>query len=104
MSVESNPVIKKTRKRKSKKLVTITEPEAPRTITLPEIPSDEGHIEGQSWVWPDGKKTPMKFIQDAVIRSKPLPKGFYKAAKASSNTSFNHMANIATQRNIPELK
>ncbi len=40
-----------------------------------------GTLEGEFWVWPDGKKTHMHHIGMAVRQQKGLPQGFYVEAE-----------------------
>jgi len=48
-----------------------------------------GKLKGEYWVWPDGKKTHLRFIGIAVSRYRPLPKGFYEAAKKANRKNLN---------------
>ena len=38
----------------------------------------KGKLEGNYWVWPDGRMTHMTFVNLAVRRMRPLPYGFYE--------------------------
>jgi hypothetical protein len=49
----------------------------------PKLTSEQlepGHFEGRFWIWGDGKKTHIKFIQMAMRTYRKLPPGFYKEA------------------------
>lgn len=50
-----------------------------------------GKLEGNYWVWPDGRKTHLRFISQAVSRMRPLPKGFFDAAKKANLRNLNHL-------------
>jgi len=54
-----------------------------------------GKLEGESWVWPDGRKTHLRFITIAVQKYRPLPKGFYAAAKKANRTNLNSLVRKA---------
>lgn len=60
-----------------------------------------GTIEGEHWVWPDGRKTPLKFIGIAIRKKKPLPLGFYDAAEKLNRGYTNIMATVAKHHKLP---
>lgn len=66
--------------------------------------SETGHIDGQFWIWPDGKRTHIRFLQEAVITKRPLPPGFYKEAKKSKSQAIKHMASVAKNRGVKEAE
>lgn len=53
------------------------------------------------YIWENGKKTHMRFIQIAIQRKHPLPVGFYDAAKASKDKGIQKMYEVAKIRKIP---
>ena len=53
------------------------------------------------YIWENGKKTHMKFIQLAIQRGNPLPVGFYEAAKNSDDKGIQKMLQVAETRKIP---
>ena len=59
-----------------------------------------GTIDGNQWIWPDGTKTHMRFIQQAVIKSQPLPIGFYEEAEKLNNRFLNHLVAVAKERKL----
>jgi len=61
-------------------------------------------IDGLYWVWPNKLRTHIRFIENAVIYSKQLPKGFYAAAqKPGVPERFRYLAAVAKQRGITEI-
>lgn len=70
------------------------------------VSNKEGHskakFEGQYYIWGNGKKTHVKFIQRAVQQSHPLPVGFYEAAKNSNDRGIQKLLQVAEIRKIPE--
>ncbi len=54
---------------------------------VPKVPV--GTLEGEYWIWPDGRKTHLRFIGIAVSKMRPLPKGFYAAAKKANRINLN---------------
>lgn len=48
-----------------------------------------GKLDGPYWVWPDGKRTHLRFITEAVQKKRNLPKGFYAAAKKANRNNLN---------------
>lgn len=52
------------------------------------------------YIWENGKKTHMKFIQLAIQRGHPLPVGFYDAAKVSKDKGIQKMYEVAKIRKI----
>jgi len=52
------------------------------------------------YIWENGKKTHIRFIQDAIKRSKPLPIGFYEAAKNSTDRGILKLLQVATTRKL----
>lgn len=62
-----------------------------------------GHFEGVHWVWPNGQKTHVRFIDIAIRKKKPLPKGFYEEAeKETYLTNVKHMLNKALELGLPD--
>ncbi len=53
------------------------------------------------YIWEDGRKTHFRFIQLAIQQSKPLPVGFYEAAKASKDLGIKKLLQVAEARKIP---
>ena len=54
-----------------------------------------GHLDGNNWVWPDGRKTHLRFIGIAVRKYKPLPLGFYDAVAKSDRKNLKQLVNKA---------
>jgi len=50
-----------------------------------------GTLEGEFWVWPDGRKTAIRFLTRAVQRYRPLPVGFYEAAEKANRPNLNRL-------------
>ena len=44
--------------------------------------SKSPQILGSYFIWPDGKKTHIRYIYNAVTKGRPLPKGLFKLADA----------------------
>ena len=62
-----------------------------------------GHFEGVNWVWPNGQKTHVRFIDIAIRKMKPLPRGFYEEAeKETYLTNVKHMLRKAKQLKLPD--
>ena len=63
--------------------------------SLPRVKTPElklvGKLEGQYWVWPDGTKTHLRFIKEAVMKKRALPKGIYAAAEKLNLPNLNHL-------------
>lgn len=66
---------------------------------MPKVTKFEGHY----YVWENGTKTHISFIQKAIRGSDPLPAGFYNAAKKSKDPGIKKLLQVAQDRNIPEL-
>ncbi len=93
---------------------TITDADSGTEITLmttpeprkPEPREEEkphGHFSGAFWVWPNGKKTHVRFIDLAIRQMKPLPRGFYvEAEKETYLTNMKHMLRKAKQLKLPD--
>lgn len=62
-----------------------------------------GHFEGKYWVWADGKRTHVKYIQMAMRSKKPLPPGFYEACEKSKDPALIKMGKIAKHFKIKEM-
>jgi len=73
-------------------------------IKLPPEKQAPGHLEGKWWVWADGKRTHIKYIQMAMRSYKPLPPGFYKACDESKDPGVIKMGLIAKKFKIKEMK
>ncbi len=58
-------------------------------------------FEGKYYIWENGKKTHVKFIQLAIQASKPLPIGFYDAAKDSNDKGIQKLLQVDKTRKIP---
>jgi len=52
------------------------------------------------YIWENGKKTHIRFIQLAIQQSNPLPIGFYEAAKNSKDKGILKLLQVATTRNL----
>lgn len=62
-----------------------------------------GHFEGVNWVWPNGQKTHVRFIDIAIRKMKPLPRGFYEEAeKETYLTNMKAMLRKAKQLKLPD--
>lgn len=57
-----------------------------------------GKIDGLFWVWPDGKKTHLRFLNDAVTKFFALPVGFYDEVKKSDSVNLKNLVIIAKSR------
>jgi len=57
-------------------------------------------IQGSYFIWPSGKKTHMRFIYEAVKMMRPLPKGFYEAAKKFNKPNLNRLAEAAKKKGL----
>ena len=72
----------------------------------PLTPANEkphGHFEGVNWVWPNGQKTHVRFIDIAIRKMKPLPRGFYiEAEKETYLTNMKAMLRKAIQLKLPD--
>jgi len=73
-------------------------------IKLPPEKQAPGHFEGKWWVWADGTRTHIKYIQMAMRSYKPLPPGFYKACNESKDPAVIKMGKIAEKFKIKEMK
>ena len=52
------------------------------------------------YVWENGKKTHLRFIQQAIMQSRPLPIGFYEAAKDSKDAGIQKLLQVAKTRKL----
>jgi hypothetical protein len=52
------------------------------------------------YIWENGKKTHMRFIQKAIMQSNPLPIGFYEAAKNSTDKGIQKLYQVAKSRKL----
>lgn len=52
------------------------------------------------YIWENGKKTHFRFIQDAIKQGKPLPIGFYEAAKNSTDKGVQKLLQVAKSRKL----
>ena len=84
-------------------------PEIEHPIELEKIAKESldekthGHFEGVNWVWPNGQKTHVRFIDIAIRKMKPLPRGFYiEAEKETYLTNVKHMLRKAKQLKLPD--
>lgn len=60
-------------------------------------------IDGLFWVWPDRRRTHVRFIESAIIAGRRLPAGFYAAAKRKGVPArFRRIADAARMRGIAE--
>jgi len=55
------------------------------------------------YIWENGKKTHMRFIQKAIMQSNPLPIGFYEAAKNSTDRGIQKLHQVATTRKLKAI-
>jgi len=63
-----------------------------KTVTIQKPPKVKvGKLEGEYWVWPDGRKTAIRFLTMAVKKYRPLPIGFYEAAKKANRPNLNRL-------------
>lgn len=60
----------------------------------------EAKFERPYYIWENGKKTHIRFIQDAIKRGLPLPIGFYKAAKNSKDRGIQKLHQVAHTRKL----
>lgn len=69
----------------------------------PKDDKPHGHFEGTYWVWPNGQKTHVRFIDIAIRKMKPLPRGFYEEAeKETYLTNMKNMLRKAKQLKLPD--
>jgi len=61
----------------------------------------KARFEGHYYIWENGKKTHISFIQKAIQRGYNLPIGFYEAAEASPLHSIKTLLRVAKLRKIP---
>lgn len=74
-----------------------------KPLTVPEPDKPHGHFEGVNWVWPNGQKTHVRFIDIAIRKMKPLPRGFYEEAeKETYLTNMKNMLRKAKQLKLPD--
>ncbi len=111
-------------KRKTKKSTTIlvvkktekkTIKDVPKPLAFPKIKNPvelekitkealepDGHFEGIYWVWPNGQRTHVRFIDLAIRQMRPLPVGFYEEAeKETYLTNVKNMLRKAKQLKLP---
>ena len=50
-----------------------------------------GKIENGFWIWPDGRKTHLRFIAIAVSKMRPLPVGFFEVAEKVNLRNLNQI-------------
>ena len=61
-----------------------------------------GHFEGVNWVWPNGQRTHVRFLDLAIRQMRPLPRGFYEEAeKETYLTNVKNMLRKAKQLKLP---
>ncbi len=60
----------------------------------------EAKFERPYYIWENGKKTHIRFIQLAIQRGHPLPIGFYEAAKNNKDKGILRMLQVAKIRKI----
>lgn len=61
-----------------------------------------GHFEGVNWVWRNGTRTHVRFIDLAIRQKRPLPLGFYEEARKEKYlTNVKHMLRKAEQLKLP---
>jgi len=62
-----------------------------------------GHFEGTYWVWPNGQRTHVRFIDKAIRQMRPLPRGFYiEAEKETYLTNMKAMLRKAKQLKLSD--
>ena len=72
-------------------------------LSHPTKDKPHGHFEGVNWVWPNGQKTHVRFIDIAIRKMKPLPRGFYEEARKEKYlTNVKHMLRKAEQLKLPD--
>jgi len=57
----------------------------------PKTDKPVGHLEGNYWIWPDKRKTHIRFIGQAVSKYKNLPLGFYAAVEKSKRKNLKQL-------------
>ena len=102
------PILKTmTKKKPTKKNITKQKLEESLFVASSETTSNKskphGHFEGINWVWPNGKKTHVRFIDLAIRQKRPLPRGFYiEAEKNNYLTNIGAMLRKAMQLKLPD--
>lgn len=71
-------------------------------VILEDDPIPHGKIVDGYWVWPDGRKTHLRFIGEAIRKIRPLPFGFYKEAERVNMNNLNIMVHAAKQLKLKD--
>lgn len=76
--------------------------EIQKTLVSPPKKATKGKakFERPYYIWENGKKTHMRFIQKAIMQSNPLPIGFYEAAKNSKDRGILKLLQVAKSRKL----
>jgi len=64
------------------------------------ITKGKAKFERPYYIWENGKKTHMRFIQKAIMQSNPLPIGFYEVAKNSTDKGIQKLYQVAKSRKL----
>ena len=88
---------------KKKNITKTVQMESGTPKSNPKKEKPHGHFEGINWVWPNGQKTHVRFIDIAIRKMKPLPRGFYiEAEKEKYLTNVKNMLRKAKQLKLPD--
>jgi len=90
-------IVQKTKLKKNTKTIPMPKIDNPvelnkiakEALALADIEKTHGKIKDGYWVWPDGRKTHMRFVAKAVSKYKNLPLGFYKEALKQKSNNLN---------------
>ena len=72
----------------------------PNNKKTPVTTKGTAKFERPYYIWENGKKTHMVFIQNAIKQGKPLPIGFYEAAKNNPDRGIQKLYQVATTRKL----
>lgn len=70
----------------------------------PSFGGKAGHIEWPDWVFPDGKRTNMRNVWEAVRLKRGVPKGFYAEAEKVGTPNLRFLAHVARKFGLGEAK
>jgi len=78
-------------------------PKVSKNTFKPDKVVKKGKLDGQYWVWPSGTRTHLRFIKEAVMKMRPLPMGFYAAAKKANLPNLNVLVAKAKSMGLKEI-
>lgn len=59
-------------------------------------------IEGSYYIWPNGKRTHIRYIYESVAKKRNLPKGFYALAKKLNYPNLNKLVTAAKAQGLKD--